>query len=243
MCSETSPHRLSFSHDLDEVEAVAIRDAEPRKDTSLQESNSEFEFSTSSRVHHEFQSSSADELFYNGVILPVQIQGKSTTRKHTRYGESPYIKLPPRPYPSGVGKTKKENTREVLDINSEYEKKPQSKCLWGFSRSRSLNFDRKKSLICSLPLLSRSNSTGSVTNPKRTSSKDAHKHKQPQQPPPPSLSSTLNFYSLPKSHSGKNYGRSYGYGVRVSPVLNVPTGNLFGLGSILRVGKTKKTKD
>ncbi|KAI4350928.1 hypothetical protein L6164_005331 [Bauhinia variegata] len=241
MCSETSSHRLSFSHDLSGLEVVPIRDEEPPKDTLPQESNSEFEFSTNSSVL-EFESSSADELFSNGVILPIQIQERSINRKHTRYGKTPYTKLPPRPCPSSAGKMKEESIREVLDMNSDYDEKPQSKSFWGFSRSKSLNCDRKKSLICSLPLLSRSNSTGSVTNPKRASSKDAHKHKQPSSSSS-SISSTYNFYPLPKSHSGKSYGGSYANGVRISPILNVPTANLFGLGSFLRVGKTKKTKN
>ncbi|KAJ1405724.1 hypothetical protein SESBI_25637 [Sesbania bispinosa] len=233
MCSETSPPRLSFSHDLSELQGLPLKQDVP--------SNSDFEFNTSSIL--EFEPSSADELFSNGVILPIQIQDKTnTTPKH--HVEPPYKKLPPRPCPSSVDKMKKETIRELLDI----EKKPHSRSFWGFSRSKSLNCDTKKSLVNSLPLLSRSNSTGSVSNPKRMSSnkqQSATKSSSSSY----SSSSTLNLYPMQKSHSGKSFGGSYGNGLRVSPILNVPTpcvskgsANLFGLGSFLRVGKVKKSK-
>lgn len=245
MCSETSPPRLSFSHDLSELQVLPLKHDVPCKDTLLLDSNSDFEFSTSNRLGVE--SSSADELFSNGVILPIQIQERTTTRKHVHCVEPPYTKLPPRPYPPSVDKMKKETIKELLDVSSDHEKKLHSKSFWGFSRSKSLNCDAKKSLICSLPLLSRSNSTGSVPNPKRTIS-----NKQPSAAKSsslPSSCSTLNLYPVQKSPSGKSYGGSYGNGLRISPVLNVPTPyvskgstSLFGLGSFLRVGKVKKNK-
>ncbi|XP_027357381.1 uncharacterized protein LOC113866780 [Abrus precatorius] len=243
MCSETSPPRLSFSHDPSELQVLPMKQDVPCRDTLLQHSNSDFEFSTSSNL--EFESSSADELFSNGVILPIHIQDKTTARKHTHHAEPPYTKLPPRPCASSVDKVKKETIRELLDVSSEHEKKPHSKSFWGFSRSKSLNCDTKKSLVCSLPLLSRSNSTGSVTNPKKMSS-----NKQFSAAKSSSYScSSLNMYPMQKSPSGKSYGGSYANGLRISPILNVPTpcvskgsASLFGLGSFLRVGKVKKSK-
>ncbi|KAJ1437912.1 hypothetical protein SESBI_03337 [Sesbania bispinosa] len=251
MCSKTAPPHVSFSHDLSESElhVLPMKHDVPCKDTMLLESNPEFEFNTSKGL--EFESSSADELFSNGVILPIQIQEKkNTTRKHTHYGESPYMRLPPLPCSPNVDKMKK---REVLDVNGGgYEKKTQSKSFWGFSRSKSLNCDTKKSLICSSPPLSRSKSTSSAPNLKRMSSK-----RQQTTPKPLSSSSscssstsTLNLYPMQKSPSGKSYGGSYANGLRVSPVLNVPTpyyiskgsASLFGLGSFLCVGKDKKGK-
>lgn len=236
MCSETSPPRLSFSHDLSELQGLPLKHEAPL----LLDSNPDFEFSTSNSIG--IESSSADELFSNGVILPMQIQERSTTKKHVHCVEPPYTKLPPR-----VDKMKKETIKELLDVSSDHEKKLHSKSFWGFSRSKSLNCDTKKSLVCSLPLLSRSNSTGSVSNPKRMSS-----NKQPYSAAKSSSSSlhsscsTLNLYPMQKSPSGKSYGGSYGNGLRI---LNVPTPyvskgstNLFGLGSFLRVGKAKKSK-
>ncbi|XP_027343232.1 uncharacterized protein LOC113855801 [Abrus precatorius] len=250
MCSETVPTRFSFSNDLSELQVLPMKQDVARKDTLLLDSNHEFEFSTSRSL--EFESSSADELFSNGVILPIQIQQKrntNTTRKHTRYGEPSYTRLPPLPCPSSVDKMKKERIREVANVNSgSYEQKTQFSSFWGFSRSKSLNCDIKKSLMCSSPPLSRSNSTGSVPTPKRMSS---NKHPSAAKPLSSSSSScsSLNFYPVQKSPSGKCYGGSYANGVRISPVLNLPTPciskgsvNLFGLGSFLRVGKAKKSK-
>ncbi|KAK8657114.1 hypothetical protein V6N13_035371 [Hibiscus sabdariffa] len=69
------------------------------------------------------------------------------------------------------------------------EEKPHSNSFWGFKRSSSLNCDKKTSMICSIPLLYRSNSGGSVPNPKRSLIKDGNKHSNsvayqfPQKPP------------------------------------------------------------
>ncbi|CAL0312434.1 unnamed protein product [Lupinus luteus] len=236
MCSETTPLCPSFSNDLSEQ--VTKHDV-PRKDTFFMDSNPEFEFSNSRSLG--FESSSADELFYNGVILPIQVQQERTnTSKHTRYGESPYTKLPPRPCLPRVDKMKKkESTREVID-----EKKTPSKSFWGFSRSRSLNCDTNKNLVTSLPL-ARSKSTGSALNPKRMSSNGQISAAAKSSSSSSSQSSILNLYPLQKSSSGKSYTN----GLRISPVLNVPTpciskggASLFMLGSFLRVGKVKKSK-
>ncbi|KAJ6749058.1 hypothetical protein OIU79_030036 [Salix purpurea] len=130
MCSETSP-RISFSSGLGhdgEIEQVS------RRDTKLLDSNSDFEFSICSSLGHE--SSPADEIFADGMILPVQIQERITPSKAN-------------------------SMRELLVVSSNrLEEKPQSKSFWGFKRCSSLNSDIKRSL-CSIPLLLRSNSTGS----------------------------------------------------------------------------------
>ncbi|KAK7251626.1 hypothetical protein RIF29_34977 [Crotalaria pallida] len=242
MFSERAPLRLSFSYDFSDQHDLLTKQDAPRKDMLLLESNQEFEFSTSRSLG--FQASTADELFSNGMILPShqKQQQRTSASKHTRYGESPNSKLPPRPSSPRLDKMKKmkESTREVLD-----EKKTQSKSFWGFSKSRSLNCDTNKSLVSSLPL-PRSKSTGSALNPKRMSSNG-----QLSSAASKSLSSTspsiLNLYPMQKCSSGKSYAN----GLRISPVLNVPTpciskggASLFMLGSFLRVGKkVKKSKN
>lgn len=207
MCSETSP-RISFSHDLCQAEvAEEINEMESRRDTRLLDSNPDFEFISSSCFAQE--SSSADELFSNGVIRPVQIQA-NIVAPSKRSSSSPAVSLPPLHCPP----VKKET--------SVREQKPQqAKSFWAFNRSCSLNHEAKKSLIFSLPLLSRSNSTGSVVNHKARSS------------------STSNAYRKPPLK--KSFVGSYGNGVQISPVLNVPTpyiskctANFFGLGPLLR---------
>jgi len=239
MCSEIVPPRFSFSHDVSELPK---KQDVSRKDTMLLGSNHDFEFSTGRRSL-EFESSSADELFSNGVILPVQMQQKrNTTRKHTLYGEAPYMRLPPLPC-----SPKKESTREVLAVNAGCcDKKTRSTSFWGFSRSKSLSCDTKKSFMSYSPPLSRSNSTGSVPLPKRVSSSRQHSAAKPLTS---SSSSTLNLYPVQRSRSGKSYGGSYANGLWISPVLNLPTpciskasNSLFGLGSFLRVGRAKKSK-
>lgn len=253
MCSETSP-RVSFSNDLGQEHGLQI-DHMSRRDTTLLGSNSDFEFSICSSLDHE--SSLADELFADGMILPVQMQERNISPKQIhRYEPPPKASLPPLPCPSTIDNSKKESMREIMVMNSELEEKPQSKSFWGFKRSSSLNCDIKKSLICSLPILSRSNSTGSAPNPKRTTMKDVHKHNSQKQQSnstakSSSSSSAATFvYSLPQKRPlKKNYSGSHGNGVRISPVLNVPspyiskgTANLFGLGSFLRNGKEKKNR-
>jgi hypothetical protein len=209
MCSEISSPRFYFSNDASTMK-------HSRK-TLLLESNPDFEFITSTSI--EFETSSADELFSNGVILPLQIQYNKKNITTSYKEQFPYTNLrPPRPFST---KTKKENIiREVQETNTSF---------WGSKRSRSLNCDTNKNLVCFSPPLPRSHSTGSAPNIKRISS-----NKQ----------STLNnLYPLQKSSSGKSYGN----GSRISPVLNVPIpcfskGSLsfFGFGSFLRVGKAKK---
>lgn len=261
MCSKTSPPRLSFSHDLSEQQ---IQQNISCIDTLLLDSNSEFEFKINNNIF-EFESSSADELFSNGMILPIHTlyEKTTTTQKHTPCVKSFYTKLPPLPNTPSVDKIKpmgrlhdrrpehQETIRELLDVSfNGNNKKSHSKSFWGFSRSKSLNCDTKKNLTFSLPLLSRSNSTGSVLNPKRMGSNS--NYKQPSKSSSSSSSyscfSSMNFYPLQKSTSGKYYGgNSYGNGLRVSPVLNVPTPcvtkggvNFFGFGSFSSVGKVKK---
>ncbi|KAL2342476.1 hypothetical protein Fmac_003761 [Flemingia macrophylla] len=240
MRSEVVHPRFPFSHDVSELQR---KQDVPRKDTMLLESNHDFEFSTSTGL--ESESSSADELFSNGVILPIQMQQKrNSTRKHTLYGEAQYMRLPPLPCAPSVDKVKRESVREVLAMNGGYcDRKTHSTSFWGFSRSRSLNCDAKKSLTSNSPPLSRSNSTGSAPHPKRVSSTRA-------KPLSSSSSSTLNLYPVQRSHSGKGYGGSYANDLRISPVLNLPirciskgSASFFGWGSILRVGKANKSKE
>ncbi|KAL5748878.1 hypothetical protein ACOSP7_025921 [Xanthoceras sorbifolium] len=242
MCPETSP-RISFSHDLGQADddIVPVEQNESRRDTMLLESNCDFEFITSSSFAEE--SCSADELFANGVILPAKVVPSKQVQKST---PSPTVSsLPPLPRPSN------ENTKKDQVMVLNYEEKPPSKSFWGFKRSSSLNCDVKKSLICSLPLLSRSNSTGSVSNNKRASLKDNNnKQSSQKQPLMVKWSSTSNGYQThQRPPLKKGYVGSYGNGVKISPVLNVPppyiskaTANLFGLGSLLRSGKDKKNK-
>lgn len=235
MCSETSPLRVSFSHDPGQADVV------PRRDTTLLDMNSEFEFSIASTS--ELESCSADELFSNGVILPVKFQ--ETSKQVQKCAAPPTVSLPPLPRPPS-----NENSRknfQIVEVNKDLEEKPrQSKSLWGFKRSSSLNHDAKKSLICSLSLLSRSNSTGSVPN-KKCSLKDFQNKQGSQKLQASSSNSSSTTHPYQLQQKKKIYGNG---GVKISPVLNVPppyiskgTANLFGLGSFLRSSGSKDKKN
>ncbi|KAJ9174031.1 hypothetical protein P3X46_017105 [Hevea brasiliensis] len=257
MCSETSP-RISFSNGLGQEDDIQI-EQEPRRDTKLLESNSDFQFSICSSVV-DYESSLADELFADGMILPVQVHERTTAAPNHMHGhEHPRkVSLPPLPCPSSSKENSNKEMMEIMISNSGSLEKHQSKSFWGFKRSSSLNCDIKKSLICSLPLLSRSNSTGSsVPNPKRSTCKDINKHNSQKQQQSNSLAKKLSaspastyVYTFPqKPPLKKNYGRSHGNGVKISPVLKMPppyiaqgAANLFGLGSLLRNGKEKNRK-
>ncbi|CBI15475.3 unnamed protein product, partial [Vitis vinifera] len=178
ICSETSP-RISFSNDFCQADVASIDHCKSRNsELSSLDSSPDFDFCVSTSFEHE--SSSADELFSNGIILPIKIQERTVAPR------------------------------------SSQEKLQSSKSFWPFKRSSSLNCDNvhRRSLMCSLPLLSRSNSTGSVQNSKRTSKQNSQK--QPSMAKSSSSSSSAsstNFYTYPvpqKPPLKKNYGGSYG---------------------------------
>lgn len=262
MCSDTSPPRISFSHDLGQA------DVKPRRDASLLDMNCDFEFSIS-RSFRQDEPSSADELFSHGVIRPMQprerLSVEDAPKARHLYSLPPLSSQNPK-----KETTNKDNndTSQFMDVNSpedleQNNTKPQSKSFWGFKRSSSLNQENKKSLLCSLPeFLRRSNSTGSAPNPKRSS---IYKEAQAQQKrqssssgfmskssSTSSSSSSSQYRMLPRPPSKKGHGGSsnYGNGVRISPVLNVPspyisrgTAKLFCLSSFLYPeGKEKKQK-
>ncbi|PON79435.1 hypothetical protein PanWU01x14_011700 [Parasponia andersonii] len=87
MCSETSLPRLSFHLIL-----VQDHHHQPRRDTSLLDLNCEFEFSISTCSEQE--SSSADELFSHGVILPIQPRESISIFLQTKHKtEKPHISI------------------------------------------------------------------------------------------------------------------------------------------------------
>lgn len=267
MCSTKRSTGISLSTDLVLSEMLSIQPCESPRDSSLLDSNSnsnsEFEFCVSNSF--EYESSSADELFFNGVIIPTQNHESFVHSKRTHQRESvPFLpsSLPPLPPVVANENSKREHTEEF--VNSESEKKSRSKSFWGFRRSNSVTYDsRKVGSIFSIPLLSRSNSTGSVQIPKRIPLKDVKSQspllqKQHSVSEGKSKSSFLtspfsntaaNSYSKLQKGQKKNQGGFYGNSVYVNPILNVPppyitkeTANIFGLSSLLRGGKEKKSR-
>ncbi|CAK9167820.1 unnamed protein product [Ilex paraguariensis] len=259
MCSEcsnigTSP-RISFSHDLLHSDSKSIENYHPsRSDSSLLDSDSsEFDFCVSNNIEREI--SAADELFSDGLILPLQLEEKFITSKPIYLSKpQPLSSLPPLPVPPTNENSKPKSSKEII---FDSDQKHQSRPFWRIKRSSSVHGDNsyKKGSFWSLPLLSRSNSTGSVPSSKQTlkDSQKQNSNKHGKGSMAVSSASSPSFYTYPLSQKpplNKNYGGSYGHGVRISPVLNVPppyiskgTANLFGLGSFFgNGGKDKKNK-
>ncbi|KAJ4974199.1 hypothetical protein NE237_007373 [Protea cynaroides] len=246
--------RISFSHDLCHSDVVPVEEYCHRLDGSLLDSSFDFDFGVSASFEQE-PPFSADELFFDGKILPCEIREKTQTIPPPSKVKYPLPSLPP-PTPrttmsmtsTTTDDSKKESLKEIMATSVESEDKASSKSFWRFKRSTSLNSGNgnKRSLICSLPLLSRSNSTGSSTSSKRQPLlKESQKHSH--KPPTATPAKSSSFQSQ-KPPLKKNSG-SYGNGIRISPVLNVPppyigrgTANLFGLGSFFSSGKDKSKK-
>ncbi|KAJ0264376.1 Uncharacterized protein HA466_0027420 [Hirschfeldia incana] len=267
--TESSHQRISFAGDLGQSDKALTIEKQPqqqpsglvRRDTTLLDS--EFEFHTS----RSFDSSPADEIFADGMILPFQVTtASSMPKRRYKYELPPIISTPssslppPQPLPS-IQQSRKYSDKETpgigngrANVDSEADKSS-SKSFWSFSRSSSLNCDIKKSLICSFPRLTRSISAGSVINSKRAMLRDVDKHSSLRHGgaprPGPNHSSHLSSSSCPPSSCCSSYqfrpqkhtggSSSRGGSFRITPVIGGPSPS--GLGSILRLSKEKKTKN
>ncbi|CAA7051370.1 unnamed protein product [Microthlaspi erraticum] len=290
ICAETNHQRISFAGDLgqsDKAPPMEQQQQPPpgpvRRDTTLLDSsNPDFEFHIS-RNFDPGDSAPADEIFADGMILPVlpfQVTNASAMpRRLYKYELPPIVSapslssspssssLPPhQPLPLPQQHSRRHSDKETTTgrgsgnggrgsgANSDSEVEKSSKSFWSFKRSSSLNCDIKKSLICSFPRLTRSNSTGSVMNSKRAILRDINKHSsqrhgapRPRENPSSHLSSPssvcCSYQFRPQKH-GKNGGRGAGGGggsFRITPVIGGPSP--FGLGSILRLSRDKKVKN
>ncbi|XP_009777132.1 uncharacterized protein [Nicotiana sylvestris] len=217
----TSP-RISFSHNLCHKDIATTTNAS-------NDFNSEFDFCISSSTDTE--TSSADELFSDGLIRPLQLQEKFVTSSKQfplSKTQTLFNSIPPLPVSSS------ENEISKQEIKSEQQQKNLSNSIsfWGIKRSSSVHCvnTHKKSSFWSLPLLSRSNSTGSVPNSKQSVQKQSSA--QWKQMKNSSSAAAASFYTSQKPPLRKNYGNA----IRISPILNVP----FGLGSLFCNGKDNK---
>ncbi|KAK9271643.1 hypothetical protein L1049_002006 [Liquidambar formosana] len=140
--------------------------------------------------------------------------------------------------------SKTESSKDDKMVGCEAEdQKQSSKSFWRFKRSSSLNCGSGYGpSLCPLPLLSRSNSTGSASSVKRSSlAKDGHNQKQHPQKNSVKPSQSWFSGSCQKPPLKKGYG-AYGNGVHINPVLHVPSASLFGFGSIFSNGRDKNKK-
>lgn len=217
LCSENSvpgaSPRISFSYDLSQSDTTPIEQTLFRSNSKT---NLDFDFNIGDSFEN--NSSSADELFSNGKLVPTQIKKNIPIQKQSNNS--------PKTPKFEIGRN--ENNEGL---------KEKTKSFWGFKRSNSCGNGYAASL-CPLPLLSRSNSTGSANNSKKSSLLRENQYNQKQN----LLKSSSNVSSRSsnlKPPLKKNYG-SYGNGI--NPALNVHTGNLFGLGSIFSSGKDKNKR-
>lgn len=203
----TSP-RVSFSYDLSQSDTVPVEELLGSCSSTSVDFN--FYVHENPDIHH---ASMADELFYDGKILPMPIKSKTKTYTplQNKKSLSPPLALTqtmPMSVPAaGEGELKL--------------KKRNSNSLWGFKRSSSWGNGYARSL-CPITLLSRSNSMGSSTSLKQSSTSSSkeglnQKHHQNVQKPP-----------LKKSYGYGNYTSvTAGNRIRVDPVLNLGFGSFF----------------
>ncbi|KVI04471.1 uncharacterized protein LOC112524927 [Cynara cardunculus var. scolymus] len=239
--SSFSP-RISFSHNLDDLLIESYPSPSNPNPNSNPNPKSDFDFDfcfTADPIQNE--TSSADELFSNGLIRRPNCDeenqllvpnSSSTDHEIFREGQIREEYLEQKRINSSSTPSM-EISKEIVLI--------ESKSFWRIKRSSSLHFESTKqktsSFWSSLPLLSRSNSTGSVE--KDGQSKQSHQLQKKQ-----SKNSSMAVYSSSmKPPLKRNHGGTYDYGTRITPVLNVPppfvskgAANLLGLGSFFGHG-------
>ncbi|KAL3640427.1 hypothetical protein CASFOL_015395 [Castilleja foliolosa] len=232
--------RISFSHDLHQSDVVQV---EQYVRTSSP-SSIDFNFCVFSESFDQDQSSSADELFFDGKILPIEIKRRLAPPRKVDDPPPPapaYLRpLPPPPKPN------KTNTNFIGEAknqtNSESEEKHKS--FWRFKRSTSLNcgsgYGRS---FCPLPLLSRSNSTGSSAAGKRQPVSNTQKQsflRGNSSSSSQKQTQTGNYSSRPPLK--KNHHGSSSNGFKFNPVLHVPPANFFGLVSFFSGSRASSKK-
>ncbi|KAI3432983.1 uncharacterized protein J3R85_007416 [Psidium guajava] len=245
--------RISFSHDLRLSEAVVPLDQKRnhfRSDSAggpshLSSPSFDFNFSNNLDVFGCHEPSSADELFSDGKIVPT-----AQIKKYASQNQPPKQE-----------DHSEDSEKQSLKSEGKQQSGNNSKSFWKFKRSRSLNLSSCGSgygrSLCPLPLLSRSNSTGSPldsNNSKESHHQHLHYQKQACSPnkqgfplkqfQPSSPSPSSSGYQKPplrKSSNGfhGNINNNSNGSFRVNPVLHVPSGNLFGLSSMFLGGKDK----
>ncbi|XP_009794130.1 uncharacterized protein [Nicotiana sylvestris] len=167
LCSDDSTPRISFSHDISQTNIIPIPvDQYIRSTNNSSSSSIDFDFCV---LHQSFdldQSSSADELFFNGKILPIEMKKKiiaPTLPLNKGVAKSRKLVIPSNPCfkneklietksyklvsPNNIC-FKNENLIEtksgIVETSSSSSSDDQkqnnnSKSCWNFKRSRSLN--------------------------------------------------------------------------------------------------------
>ncbi|KAF4382092.1 hypothetical protein F8388_001237 [Cannabis sativa] len=113
------------------------------------------------------ESSSADELFSGGKMIPSEIKKKIVSAPPPKQEIVDQISPPQvdRPLVQTPCVREENSKSSKKETNNEGEERQSSKSFWGFKRSSSCGSGYGRTL-CPLPLLSRSNSTGSADESK-----------------------------------------------------------------------------
>ncbi|MED6217356.1 hypothetical protein PIB30_016979 [Stylosanthes scabra] len=244
--------RISFSHDFSQSDVIPVEQHPFGSNTSDLESSNDFDFCVTESFEL-VESFPADEFFSGGRIIPTEIIGSKKKNNNNNIQKchqlAPQHPPPLPPQSSASRNLKKEgSSKEGKLMNNNNN---DSKSFWSFKRSSSCGNGYRRSL-CPLPLLSRSNSTGSSsssnTNNKRNPlSKEAGTNKQNSHKHSSSSSSTNIYHQKPPLNNKSHHHHHGSYGnnnsVRVvSPALNVHSANLFGLASIFSNNRDKSKK-
>ncbi|PIN06949.1 hypothetical protein CDL12_20492 [Handroanthus impetiginosus] len=247
VCSEISSPRISFSHDLKELDFVPVEQSR-QSDLFLLNPTIDFDFCIKTE-----EISPADELFANGKILPVQIKNIAPPKVIYPISAHSNPENTLKKIEFQNDNTKKKRLIEFLsfDTDEEEDQKPITKPFWQFRRSSSVNCDngRANGLLRSLNFLTRSNSTGSVPIPKQSGfPKVMQKQRSLKEEAincGNSSGPSFNPYTKKPSLKNSTSSKSYGNGVRINPVLHIPptyTVSFFGIGSLFCSKKSKKKR-
>ncbi|XP_057754271.1 uncharacterized protein LOC130973671 [Arachis stenosperma] len=273
--SSMSP-RISFSHDFSQSDVIPVEQHPFGSTTSDLESSNDFDFCVTESFEL-VESFPADEFFSGGRIIPTEIKGPKKNNNNIIHQKGLHQLAPqhPPPLPPQSCVTVNHNHNHNHDHNHHYcnsgcssstssrnlkkegsskegkymnnNNNNDSKSFWNFKRSSSCGNGYRRSL-CALPLLSRSNSTGSSSNTTKRNplSKEAGTNKQNSHKHSSSSSSSQKPPLNNKSHHHHQHHHLGSYGnnsVRVvSPALNVHSANLFGLASIFSNNRDKSKK-
>ncbi|CAK9149856.1 unnamed protein product [Ilex paraguariensis] len=178
LCSEncgliTSP-RISFSHDLSQTDIAPVQYLNGSHSSS---SSVDFDFCIYDERFDQ-ESSSADEIFSNGKILPFEITKKIAPPRQVKPPQAAHVN---NVIDISVKSLRSEKSNGMKMASSGSDDKQNSKSFWCIKRSSSLNCGNGYArILCPLPLLSRSSSTDSPPTVKRLSStsKESWNNKQ-----------------------------------------------------------------
>lgn len=227
--------RISFSYDLNNQSSDTIA-ASTTTTTAATAITNTFEFCITLNLLQ--QITSADELFYDGVLLPTQIKKPEN-----------FLPKPKTPLPENKAMhVHRKRLKELLSDNDDEQHKQEkssSTSFWKFARSTSLNSENgrgPKRLFRSLSLkrLLQSNSTDSALNPRENDAPvGIGKLNSGKEPAMVRIHhSCQGDNSCRRSATKKNSGDVN----KVNPILNIPPAynmNLFGSGSLFCKPKSK----